>query len=184
MTIQDTPPTQYLIETDVLADFLVAQPNERTLLRDALTHGVCYTTMLQAFELFRATASEEQQQSVLDALMIVRVLGFNARVAQPFATLANDVALSGATLTDRDAMTLAMAQASKLTILTRTKYATYASANVVKVVSEVGSEQGIGSNKILGQPGIVEASDGVRISAVAIRSSDRAMLTRSQGEIV
>jgi len=117
---------QYLVETDVLAEFLTTTNPEGSLLKKALRRASCYTTMLNAMELFRAVRTKEQEEAVLQMLYLVRVLGYNARYAQPFARLAKEIeSRSGATLTSRETMILGMAQASKVTILTETNYQRY-----------------------------------------------------------
>src|SRR5579872_5124709 len=56
---------QFLIETDVLREYLVsAQPGE-SILRTALATEVCYTTMVNALELFRASRTNEEHDAVM-----------------------------------------------------------------------------------------------------------------------
>ncbi len=131
---------QYLVETDVLAEYLVAAPGERSLLREALRYSVCYTTMLNALELFRAARGIEGRAAVLQLLHLVRVLGFNFRTAETYAELAEEIEMkTGAVLTDRDLMVIGMARASKLAILTRSRYQCFRDTNSVEVFSEVSS---------------------------------------------
>src|SRR3569623_1498102 len=116
---------QLLIETDILADYLTAAPGTSAL-RQALRQSVCYTTMLNAMELLRASLNQEQREAILSMLYVVRVLGFNARYAQPFAELTNEIETrTGIIITDREAMILGMARASKLTILTQAHFERY-----------------------------------------------------------
>ena len=125
---------QFLIETDVLRDFLIAKKGEMTILRKALSSGTCYTTMLSALELFRAAKSKEETDAVMQMLMVVRVLGFNARYGEIFASSAREIeASTGLVLTDREAMIVGMAQASKLTILTKDFFSRYESFRSVPV---------------------------------------------------
>ncbi|MEO6939930.1 MAG: hypothetical protein ABI444_07310 [Candidatus Kapaibacterium sp.] len=127
--------SQLLIETDVLADFLITPNGERSLLRSALTQSVCYTTMVNALELFRATRSESENAAVLGMLNVVRVLGFNARFAQTFSEVAREIETrTSKQLTDREAMIVGMAKASKLSILTVTLKDRYESFESVAVL--------------------------------------------------
>ena len=126
---------QFLIETDVLREYLVAASGEETVLRKALASGVCYTTMYNALELFRSCSGKEESDAVLQMLMVVRVLGFNSRYAQSFAESAREVEKqSGILLTHREAMIIGMAKASKLTILTKDLFDRYNSVGTAPVV--------------------------------------------------
>ncbi|MEP7235018.1 MAG: hypothetical protein ABI778_06960 [Ignavibacteriota bacterium] len=129
---------QFLIETDVLKEYLIAPNGEQTLLRKALATGVCYTTMLNALELFRSCKTKAETDAVLQMLMVVRVLGFNARYGQTFAELANEIETgSSITLNHRESMIVGMAKASKLTIVTNEYYQRYITANAAQVVRSV-----------------------------------------------
>jgi len=126
---------QFLIETDILKEYLIAATGEETVLRKALAAGVCYTTMVNALELFRACTSKEETDTVLQMLMVVRVLGMNARYGQSFAELSHAVEKeTGLILTNREAMIIGMAKASKLTIVTKEFYERYTSVMAVPIV--------------------------------------------------
>ncbi len=128
---------QYLIETDILYDYLTHRSPEPSVLRRALSQGVCYTTMLNAMELLRMAKSEAERGMMMNLLSVVRVLGFNARYAEPFAKLASEVnAGTGIELNDREAMVCGMAVASKLTILTKQYYDRYSLIAQVSVARE------------------------------------------------
>lgn len=122
---------QFLIETDILLEYLHHSGSEPSILRHSMAKGVCYTTMLNAFEVFRIAKTKEEEQVVLNMLTVVRVLGFNARYAQTFAEVARQARTE---LTDRDAIILGMAQASKLVIITDTLYEQYSRAEIVNVM--------------------------------------------------
>lgn len=122
---------QFLLETDILIEYLNHTGSKPSILRQALAKGVCYTTMMNAFEVFRTATTKEEEQDVLNMLTAVRVLGFNARYAQTFAVTARQAKIQ---LRDRDAIILGMAQASKLVVITRKYYETYSQAAVVNVV--------------------------------------------------
>ena len=126
--------SKFLVETDVLAEFLIAAPADGgqssgsgpTLLRQALGVSVCYTTMLNVMELFRATALGPERNAVAAMLHVVRVLGFHPRYARSFAELAHEIERrSNVRITDRETMILGMARASKLTILTKLHFDRY-----------------------------------------------------------
>ena len=126
---------QFLIETDVLSEYLIAAKGEETLLRKALTIGVCYTTMYNALELFRAAKTKEESDAVMQMLMIVRVLGFNARYAQSFSEVTSEIKKkTGIIPTHREAMMIGMAKISKLSILTKVFFDRYTAMKAVPVV--------------------------------------------------
>jgi len=126
---------QFLIETDVLREYLVsAQPGE-SVLRTALVTGVCYTTMVNALELFRAARTNEEHDAVMQVLMVVRVLGFNSRTAESFAKLSQDIETkTGIIITEREAMIVGMAKTSKLTIVTKDLFERYKRFEAVPVL--------------------------------------------------
>lgn len=129
---------QFLIESDVLREYLIAVKEESTLLRKALSKGVCYTTMYNALELFRAAGTKEETDAILQMLMVVRVLGFNARYAQSFAEVTSEIEKkSGITPTHREAMMIGMAKISKLSILTKDFFERYNGMEAVPVLCSI-----------------------------------------------
>lgn len=125
---------QFLIETDVLREYLVSRSS---LLRSALREGVCYTTMYNALEIFRLAKNEAEREVVKNMLSAVRVLGFNYRYAEQFALIIKEVeAQSDTEITEREALIIGMAKTSKLTILTREYFDRYKSLRGVDVARE------------------------------------------------
>ncbi|MBS1903699.1 MAG: hypothetical protein JSS75_08360 [Bacteroidetes bacterium] len=122
---------QFLIETDILRDYLTHRSESPSVLRRALQAGSCYTTMYNALELFAQAASAPERAAIKSMLMAVRVLGFNARTAEPFAELRS----MHPDISEREMMVLGMARASKLVVLTRTLHDRYAALGAVPVVS-------------------------------------------------
>jgi predicted nucleic acid-binding protein len=124
---------QYLVETDILREYLTHKGQELSLLRQALSSGTCYTSMVNAMEIFSEMTGERERAAASNMLLVVRVLGFNARFAEPFAHMAKE----HAGLTQREMLVLGMAKASKLTVLTSEHFDRYAALGVVPVVSAV-----------------------------------------------
>jgi len=131
------PISQLLIETDLLADYLVARPGESSLLRRALSQVQCYTTMLNALELFRAAESAVEREAVRAILTIVRVLGFPARTAEVAADL---FAVAKVNVTTRESVILGLAHASKLSILTQSHFERYKTLAIVPVFDALPME--------------------------------------------
>jgi predicted nucleic acid-binding protein len=134
----------YLIETDVLAEWLVASPEEPVVLDGALRTGRCYTSMLNATELLAACRSDSERHAVEALFRIVRVLGFPARSATTYAEIARTIEMqSGCAVTTREMMVIGLATESKLTVLTHARYDRYRALNSVQVVSSVTSAHAI-----------------------------------------
>ena len=129
---------QFLIETDVLREYLIAGKGKETLLRKALSKGVCYTTMYNALELFRAAKTKEDSDAILQMLMVVRVLGFNARYAQNFSAATAEIEKqTGLSVTLRESMMIGMAKISKLSIVTIDFFERYNAMKAVPVLCSV-----------------------------------------------
>ncbi len=142
MTQSKEPISQLLIETDVLAEYLLARPGESTLLRSALRQVRCYTTMLNALELFRAASNAFEREAILAVLTLVRVLGFPARSAEVAALAINKVSDSSH-VTTRESIVLGLAHASKLGVLTRVYKARYQQIDIVPVYDKLPLEPSI-----------------------------------------
>ncbi len=128
---------QYLIETDVLREYLVSH---NSLLRSALSEGVCYTTMYNALEIFRLAKNEAEREVVKNMLSVVRVLGFNYRYAEQFAQIIREIEEQSKTdITEREALIIGMAKTSKLTILTREYFDRYSPLQGVDVACEAAT---------------------------------------------
>lgn len=131
---------QFLIETDILNDYLMhrSSDGEPSLLRQALAQVTCYTTMINAMELFASATDQKSRDATMNLLMVVRVLGFSARYAEPFATLGKEIEQEKKlVLSQRELMILAMAETSKLTVVTRTYFDRYHAASIVPVVRDL-----------------------------------------------
>lgn len=163
---------QFLIETDIFAEFLFAEPGTRTTLTELLARGRCYTTFVNALELFRAARSPRAEAIIHDLLTMVRVLGLHARHAQPFAALAESVHTpTRIRLSDRDATIVGLAIASKLSIATKQKFELYSSLAIeglqVTPIVDVATNNrrhsaANGSQNILSRVGIVKHEGAVR----------------------
>lgn len=123
---------QFLVETDILREYLVSKDS---ILRAALSEGVCYTTMYNALEIFRLAQNETERDVVKQLVSVVRVLGFNFRYAEQFAPIVQSIEQQSNTeLTQREALIIGVAKTSKLIILTREFYERYTSLHGVEVV--------------------------------------------------
>lgn len=118
----------FLVETDIIVEYLTS---EDSLMRKALSQGVCYTTFSNALELFAAARTSQEEEAIGQALMSLRLLGLNWRNAKPFAEIARRIEeRSGEKLSQREMIVVGMADSSRLTILTKKYFDRYSRLGV------------------------------------------------------
>jgi predicted nucleic acid-binding protein len=138
--------TGLLIETDLIASFLIAGAHERTLLGRLLEARTCYTTFLQAAEIYAAARSEEEEKTVERALFGLKILGASGRYAKTIgAVLSSD----GTSADLRSAIVAAMAIESELPIVTETFHEPLSRIEGVIVISP-GRLMGTADHESLG----------------------------------
>lgn len=72
----------YLIDTDILYEHLVHdQKNKNSFLTTLMAKGECFTTILNASELFFSAATEEHRIAIRKLLYGLKILGLNSRYA-------------------------------------------------------------------------------------------------------
>lgn len=76
-----------VVHTDIIADHLLQSEQEPSLLRMAMRRYFCYTTVVNAMELFSCTGSDRQRRAVEHTLGAMKILGVNSRTAKNFGTL-------------------------------------------------------------------------------------------------
>ncbi|BDQ04402.1 PIN domain-containing protein [Ignavibacterium sp.] len=70
----------YLVDTDILYDHLTHnEKNKRSFLTTLMTKGECFTTVLNASELFFSARTEEEKLAIKKLLYALKVLGLNSR---------------------------------------------------------------------------------------------------------
>ncbi|MDY0081838.1 MAG: PIN domain-containing protein [Ignavibacteriaceae bacterium] len=102
---------KYLIETDVLADHLITGSENESYLIKLMKSGICFTSVLNASELYLLADSHTEIQRVNDVLYSIKVLGIHSRYS-----------LSVSKYKDRfdnlrDALFYILAELNKLTIV-------------------------------------------------------------------
>lgn len=70
---------KYLVETDILVDFLTVPGNEESHLMKLMQKGICFTSVINASELFFYSTSVFEKQMVRDLLNSINVLGLHSR---------------------------------------------------------------------------------------------------------
>ena len=101
---------KYLIETEVIADYLIS--NNNNYLLNLMQTGICFTTVLNASELLAACKNDEEQSIVRNVLDSLKVLGLHSRYALSIPEF------SDKTSSVRDALFAVVASINKLSIVT------------------------------------------------------------------
>ena len=78
MNIESIP--KFLVDTDVLVKYLVLKESGKTTsLIDLMQKGICFTSVLNASELFMLAKSDYQKEKARDVLNALKVLGLHSR---------------------------------------------------------------------------------------------------------
>ncbi len=120
-----------LIETDVLCDFLVAR---NSCLRKVLGLYPCYTTVINASELFAIGKDDAERNAMMALLSGIRVLGLHPKYALKIGEIARNNRARG--MKERDAIVIGTAIASRLPIVTEAWAEKYKGYGGVRVVSQ------------------------------------------------
>lgn len=104
--------TKYLLETDILIEYLTfnnfdSEPSLLTLMQK----GICFTSVLNASELFVFAKTDFEKEKVRDLLNAINVLGLHARYSLAVPDCKNNFN------NIRDALFYVLAERNKLTIV-------------------------------------------------------------------
>jgi predicted nucleic acid-binding protein len=101
---------KYLLDTDIMVDYLTS--NENNYLMSLMRTGICFTTVLNASEMFAACKDENERSAVRSVLDSLKVLGLHQRYALSVPEF------SDKTESVRDALFAVVALINKLPIVT------------------------------------------------------------------
>ena len=73
--------SKYLLESDILADYLTSSDNMDSHLIHLMQIGICFTTVLNAAELLASCKDENEKKLVRNVLDSLKVLGLHSRYA-------------------------------------------------------------------------------------------------------
>lgn len=104
-----------LIDTDILAEYLLAPPGSTPLLRRLLAVAPCLTSVLQAAELLACAATSGERKAVEGLLAGLKVMGLNGRYATTMAQLSSS---TGGALPVEGVALAALAIESRLSVVT------------------------------------------------------------------
>ena len=102
---------KYLIDTDVLADHLIMEQGTESYLIKLMRSGICFTSVLNASELYHLTDSQLELERVNDILYSIKVLGIHARYSLSVPKYKNRFK------NIRDLLFYTLAESNKLTIV-------------------------------------------------------------------
>ena len=103
------------LDTDVLADFLDPEGEDKPVLLSLLPVAACFTSVLQATELLASAVREQERTHVESLLGGLHVLGFHHKYCLVFGDLHR---LHGARRALRTSMTAGMCILNKLPLVT------------------------------------------------------------------
>ena len=104
---------EFLVETDIIVEHLVQ--NDVPVFSDlelAMSKGICFTTAINASEIYFRCTNEKEKNAVDSVMQAVKVLGIHPRYSLNISEFFNKVAST------RDAMICSLAKINKLPILT------------------------------------------------------------------
>lgn len=108
-----------LVETDVIVEYLTAAPGVQPLLRSLLAATTCFSTFIQASEIYSVCTSAEERSSVDRALFGLKILGASSRYSK---TIGDVLSSLGTMRGHRTAIVAAMALESRLPVVTDTHF--------------------------------------------------------------
>lgn len=124
--------TGVLVESDLIVEFLTAPAGTTPLLRRLLETTTCYTTFLNAAEIYGSARGEEERRMVERALFGLKILGASSRYAKTIGeALSSDVTV----VDHRTAIVAGMAIESGLPIVTDAYYAAHSHHARVEVIA-------------------------------------------------
>jgi predicted nucleic acid-binding protein len=107
-------PEKVFLETDVLTEYLTKKHKDSILL-ELMQNSICFTSVINASELFIAAGNESQNDTVQKLLTGLKVIGIHSRYSlliNKYSSLVNTV---------RDALICVLAEYNKLPIVTYKK---------------------------------------------------------------
>lgn len=103
---------KYLLETDVLLEYLVLYEfDKESYLIKLMQKGICFTSVLNASELFMFANSDYEKEKVRDLLNALKVLGLHSRYSLSIPNCMNSFK------NIRDALFYILAEQNRLSIV-------------------------------------------------------------------
>lgn len=110
MSISNLP--KYLLETDILIDYLTFNKSgNQPFLLNLMRKGICFTSVLNASELFMLAMADVDKEKVRDLLNAINVLGLHSRYSLAIPACMNNFN------NIRDALFYVLAEQNRLIIV-------------------------------------------------------------------
>ena len=104
--------SKYLLESDILADYLTSSDNMDSHLIHLMQKGICFTTVFNAAELLASCKDGNEKKLVRNVLDSLKVLGLHSRYALSISEY------SDKTNSIRDALFSVVSSINKIPIVT------------------------------------------------------------------
>lgn len=114
-----------LVETDVLAGYLIAPATAPSVLRLLLQSATCFTTFINAAELYSLPTNDEEQRMIERALFGLKILGASGRYAKTIGALLSSLETPGNIVDHRTAIIAGMCREGRLPVVTDSRYDVY-----------------------------------------------------------
>jgi predicted nucleic acid-binding protein len=120
-----------LLETDLIVEFLTAG-GEASLMRRLLETATCFTTFLNAAEIYSTARDDDERRMVERALFGLKILGASSRYAKTIgAALSSEVIV----IDHRTAVIAGMAIESGLPVITDVYHTAHSHLPLVQVIA-------------------------------------------------
>jgi hypothetical protein len=121
-----------LVETDLIVEFLTAGGGRQSLLRRLLSTVSCFSTFVQASEVYSVCGGDSDRAAVDRALFGLKILGASSRYSKTIGLLLSS---SGSMRGHRTAIVAAMALESRLALVTDTHFDAHSSVKGLRLYS-------------------------------------------------
>jgi len=138
--------TGILVETDLIVEFLTAPSGRESLLRRLMAAVSCFSTFVQASEIYSACDGESDRIIVDRALFGLKILGASSRYSKTIGLLLSS---SGSLRGHRSAIVAAMALESRLALVTDTHFDEHSSVNGLRVISAAALRRTKNSDELM-----------------------------------
>ncbi|MBS1912108.1 MAG: hypothetical protein JST22_08990 [Bacteroidetes bacterium] len=117
--------SEILVETDVLACYLTAPVAEPSVLRRLLESATCFTTFINAAELYALPRDDAERRTIERALFGIKILGASGRYAKTIGRILSSLVSPDAITPYRTAIIAAMCHEGRLPVVTDSHYDVY-----------------------------------------------------------
>jgi predicted nucleic acid-binding protein len=124
--------TGVLVESDLIVEFLTCPAGRVPLLRRLLETTTCYTTFLNAAEIYAAARGDEERRMVERALFGLKILGASSRYAK---TIGEVLSSEGSVIDHRTAIVAGMAIESGLPVVTGMYHSAFSQLSRVRTIA-------------------------------------------------